>query len=345
MASRETNNFDAVRVIAAGSVLTGHMWPTHHHVSPFGDLAAFGVFTFFAISGYLVSASWERDPNAFRFLARRALRILPGLACALLIAAFVIGPLVTDLPSSQYFREPGVLTYVESIFLYPMQFELPGVFVHNPLPYSVNDSLWTIPTEAALYVCLAAIGLTLWRIQSARLPMLATLLAAGFALELTPSALIGQETVRNATCFVYGALLWNLRGRIPFVSWAWMPACAAMALCHGNTEVQALVMLIATPYCAISFGAASTSYVCRVGRFGDFSYGLYIYAFLIQQTLMYAFPRISFGMFFAAVTALSIGAGILSWHLIEKRAMRFKPSANAKPAQRAGAAVGAAAEG
>jgi len=345
MASRETNNFDAVRVIAAGSVLTGHMWPTHHHVSPFGDLSAFGVFTFFAISGYLVSASWERDPNAFRFLARRALRILPGLACALLIAAFVIGPLVTDLPRAQYVHEPGVLAYVESIFLYPMQFELPGVFVHNPLPYSVNDSLWTIPTEAALYLCLAAIGMTLWRVRSARIPMLVTLLAAGFALEITPSPLIAQETARNATCFVYGALLWQLRGKIPFVSWAWMPAAAFIVVMRTATEAQVWAMMLAIPYCMISFGAASTAYVRRVGRFGDFSYGLYIYAFLIQQTLMHAFPRLGFGAFFATAAALSIGAGLLSWHLIEKRALRFKPLANAKPAQRAGAGIGAAAEG
>lgn len=326
---RQTNNFDFVRMVAAGSVLISHMWPLHHGTFPLGDMGAFGVFIFFSISGYLVSASWERDPNAFRFLARRALRIFPGLACAIAVAAFIVGPLVTSMPLARYIDDPMLLQYCESIGLYNMSFQLPGVFVHNPTPYSVNDSLWTIPMEALMYLGVVAMGIVLWRVKQARVPLLATLVVAGFALELRPLPDVNPELVRNAACFFYGALLWHLRAQIRMVSWAWAPACAFIALTHANA-VQIWALLLLVPYVAVSMGVASTPVVRRAGRFGDFSYGLYIYAFLIQQTLMHLLPKSGFVAFFVASTTLSIAAGVASWHLIEKRAMQLKPRVAAR---------------
>lgn len=179
----KNNSFDFGRMLAALAVLVSHAWPILKNIAPMGHLAAFGVFSFFAMSGYLVSASWERDPNVGRFLARRALRIFPGLICAVLVAALIVGPAFTRLSMEEYFLNPMLLDYVTAIFLYPMQFHLPGVFEKNPLTI-VNGSLWTLPMEIVMYVALAIAGSLISLMHRSIVPVLATAFVVGCALEI-----------------------------------------------------------------------------------------------------------------------------------------------------------------
>jgi len=101
------NNLTALRWLAASLVLYGHSFvflglpePLFLQWVPLGPL---GVYIFFAISGYLVSQSWDRDPHLFRFLQRRALRIFPGLAVCTILCVMVLGPLLTTLDLKTYF--------------------------------------------------------------------------------------------------------------------------------------------------------------------------------------------------------------------------------------------------
>src|SRR5438132_14206383 len=109
------NNFDALRLVAAASVVFSHSFlvteGTQDHewlILLTGNqsiLGLAGVFVFFAISGFLVTQSFEQTGDALRFLAKRALRIFPGLFVATLVSAFVLGPLVTDLPLGGYLTQ------------------------------------------------------------------------------------------------------------------------------------------------------------------------------------------------------------------------------------------------
>src|SRR5215472_9129324 len=108
------NNFDALRLVAAISVIFSHSFliaeGTQNNewlVRLSGNqtiLGLAGVFVFFAVSGFLVTQSFEQTPDPWRFLAKRSLRIFPGLFVATLLSAFVLGPLVTTLPLSAYFN-------------------------------------------------------------------------------------------------------------------------------------------------------------------------------------------------------------------------------------------------
>lgn len=105
--SSHRNNFTALRWFAAGMVLYGHSFvflglpePTFLGWAPMGPL---GVYIFFSISGYLVAQSWENDPNVFRFLQRRALRIFPGLFVCTVLSVFLLGPIFTTIPLLDYF--------------------------------------------------------------------------------------------------------------------------------------------------------------------------------------------------------------------------------------------------
>jgi peptidoglycan/LPS O-acetylase OafA/YrhL len=155
------NNLDALRMIGAFLVIYGHCYalkgmPERHFLSwlPLGPL---GVYIFFTISGYLVVDSWRRDPNLWRFAARRSLRIFPGLAVCVLLSAFVLGPILTPLPLRTYFTHSQVTDYLANIAL-DIHYSLPLVFATNPYPHIVNGSLWSLPVEFAMYVIVALVG-------------------------------------------------------------------------------------------------------------------------------------------------------------------------------------------
>ncbi|ELW9531216.1 acyltransferase [Burkholderia cenocepacia] len=155
------NNFDFLRLLAAFAVLYSHQHALVGLPEPTlglpDSLGAFGVSIFFSISGYLIAQSWERDPNLLRFATKRVLRIWPALLVVTVLAAFVLGPIVSDLPVATYFQDPLVWKYLDNLRL-RMTFQLPGVFTTNPFPNSVNGSTWTIPVEVRWYVYLSIAG-------------------------------------------------------------------------------------------------------------------------------------------------------------------------------------------
>lgn len=149
-----TNNFDALRLLAATVVVYGHAFPltkTAQVVILGNSVESLAVKVFFVISGYLISESWLRDPQINRFLIRRALRIFPALIVVVLLSVLVLGPLATTLSIAGYFGNISVLMYLKNIFLYPVYY-LPGVFQSNPYPIAVNGSLWSLPVEFSMYL-------------------------------------------------------------------------------------------------------------------------------------------------------------------------------------------------
>ena len=148
------NNFDAVRLVAAIAVIFSHsfliaegtqaheplIWLTGKQCI----LGLVGVFIFFAISGYLVTQSYEETDSPVRFLVKRALRIWPGLFVVLIVVALVIAPIVTTLPLSDYLHGAAPYRYIigNMAFDASYQHELPGVmFVDNPVGLEVNGVL------------------------------------------------------------------------------------------------------------------------------------------------------------------------------------------------------------
>src|SRR5690348_4770379 len=111
-----SNNFDAVRLLAALSVVFSHSFliaegseASEWFVRVTGNqcvLGLVGVFVFFIISGYLVTESWCRNPLPAGFALRRALRIYPGLLVNVLVCALLIGPVVSSLPLAAYLAGP-----------------------------------------------------------------------------------------------------------------------------------------------------------------------------------------------------------------------------------------------
>lgn len=322
------NNFDFLRLVAAAMVLLSHqrvlMGMPDIGLDKHFSLGSLGVCIFFIISGYLVTQSWQRDPNALRFLTRRFLRIWPGLFMVTCAAALIVGPIASSLDAKSYFSSPELHEYFRALRLTQMRLRLPGVFTLNPYPRIVNGSLWTIPLEVHWYLVLAIaglLGILRWR-------WLALIVVASFAIYHF-CTYHGDRNRWNeyGLFFLAGALLSLFRDRWAERSVALVTITLTIGALLFMSGWDVLGVLIAMPGLVIFTGEASTPFLRRFGRFGDLSYGIYIYAFMVQQTLIWKFGVSgSFAYHLLSAVVVTFICAWLSWHLVEKPALSFKPS-------------------
>ena len=166
------SGFDYIRLILALSVISFHSLAITYGVAWAGAafnrnafvtpavkmVTVFILPSFFALSGFLVAGSLERNRSLFVFLGLRAIRIVPALSVEVFLSALLLGPLLTKLPLAEYFTNFKFRIYFLNI-LGIVHFQLPGVFTQNPIPNVVNGQLWTVPVEMKSYVVLAIMAL------------------------------------------------------------------------------------------------------------------------------------------------------------------------------------------
>ena len=331
------NNFDALRLVAAISVIFSHAFligegtqdpePLYWVTGGQTVLGVVGVFVFFTISGYLVAQSFEATGSPLRFLAKRGLRIYPGLLACLLVSVFVMGPLVTDLQLAAYLRTSAVYTYVVSNFAMVLPANtLPGVAFTGYSAGSVIDGpLWTLPSEVAMYLMLCALGM----VGALRLRVIAPLLLLGLGglwFDTASSEYFIGSALWLLPFFAAGMALYRLRDR-PILNDA--VALAALVGLVISARLHAFILLfpIFGSYLVIYLAFARWLPVLKAARFGDLSYGLYIYGWPIEQWL----TRLNGGTLvwpklFALALPLTAVVAFLSWHIVEQRALRLKPA-------------------
>ena len=341
------NNFDFLRQFAAFLVIVGHSQSLigAPHSAFWGvSVSTFGVQIFFAVSGYLVTESWLRTPSMAFFLRKRGFRIFPGLVVCTLLTAFVMGPAMTRLPVDEYFSHPGTFQFLKNALLYPVYF-LPGLFEANIYPNAVNGSLWSLPVEFACYIGVLAAGAILRR------PLPAVAILVGTIIVLSSHVgLNGREPV-----VIWGSPLRESLEVMPFfVGGAFFRLILKPGLFQPSLVVLAVAAIIAAdilmpgkfwtvtwlavPYIVLSFGLSELPLLRRSGRFGDPSYGMYLYAFPIQQCLQQITENgMTLWSMIVLTTVLSAALGYASWHLIEKPVLvRMKGSLGTKFNRRIG---------
>lgn len=260
---------------------------------------------FFAVSGYLVAASLERCTSAAEFLGLRALRILPALAAVTLATALVLGPLLTSRDLAAYFADPAVPRYLQNILLTP-RYALPGLFDTNIRSGIVNGALWTIPLEMACYVLLAAMALLARRGLT---PLLLLLPGAILVFDL-PFGLPREF----ALAFVTGALLLRCERHVPLHG---MLGAAALLAAFWLVTDPARGPLAALPlaYGVVWLGRLSVpAWLTRA----DYSYGLYLTGFPLQQAFLHMFPGLAnWQWLLPLVLPPALACAALLWHGVE----------------------------
>ena len=345
-AEHRQNNFDALRLVAALCVVVSHQFALNglHEPAVFGvhSVGGLGVLIFFSISGFLVAGSWQADPNAWRFLARRLLRIWPGLAVAVALVALVLGPMVSSLSLNEYYAQPMVRAYFK-ILLFNIRDALPLRFDGNALPTAINGPLWTIPLEVKCYLVLLVLGLAGLVSRRWRWLLLAvTLATAVFYCVGNPDGggwrtpydyLVTRRYPVEFGLFFFAGTAFQLfrvdqdRRRMA-LALAGCVVLAGVALAAGH---PLLALWLAVPAGVVATGTASTPYLRRAGRLGDLSYGMYIYAFPVQQTTIWLIrDRLPWAAGLLLVVATTALLAFASWHLVERRALRLKPKGRAQ---------------
>lgn len=338
------NNFDFVRLVAASLVIWGHAYPLLDEPGlpalMGSSIHTFAVKVFFVVSGYLIVASWVREPDPLRYTMKRGLRIIPALFVVVILSAFVLGPLVSNLSLAEYFGSPVLLGYLRNILL-NIRYSLPGVFEDNIYPHAVNGSLWTLPVEATMYLFVLLLGMaTFWfsiRMFYAGWILLTVIFLTTavvrilFVPDLFQNQIVWGMLVTAfldvAPYFMVGGCLFLFAGIIPHSFAVAVILILASYMLTGVFAVFGVLNILILSYAIVVFGTSSTPYLRQAGRFGDLSYGVYLYGFPVAQTLSWAFGRdMSFHAHIALSLVISMLFAFASWHLVEKRALRLKHS-------------------
>jgi len=331
---RRENNFDALRLLAALAVILSHAFliaqgtekndPLNWLTSNQCMLGLTGVFVFFAVSGFLVTQSYEQTRSHWRYLLKRVLRIFPAYLVCLVLTAFVLGPLVTTLPLSEYLHRPEPYNYVYYNSFFDIRVhELPGVmFVDNPVGLEVNGSLWSLGCEFDMYLMVLLLGV----LRLLRWPVCLALLALGMASIAFPDALgfLGGWGW-TLSFFAIGMLLYKLRDKRIFNGKLALLALAGLALSIPLRQFILLFPLCGC-YLALYLALHPKLPLIRATRFGDLSYGLYIFGWPSEQIVIWLMHgHAEWWQVFILATLLAGSLAFLSWHLVEKRALRLKP--------------------
>jgi len=338
------DNFLLLRLIAAALVIFGHSYG-FSGLPNYGDFIVRagwgkGIYTgsiavdmFFVISGFLVTASYIKRASLLVFLESRALRILPAYVCCIVLTALLLGALFTDLPALQYWSTTQTWNYIyTNLKLSPgMIWTLPGVFIHNFLPNTVNGSIWTLPAEVRMYVWVAVLGVLgvlsrRWLANCA----FAVLLAVGwFAPEYVP-LVKSDGWMPLAGFFLAGAFCFVNREHIPVSTALLLGLIGLTWAVHGSVAFFPMFGVAVTYFC---FWFAYVPNFHFFNRFGDYSYGVYLWGFPVQQAVSVTIGRpVPAWINFLLSLAIALALAALSWHWVEKPALRLKPRRKQIPA-------------
>ena len=330
------NNFDALRLLAASSVIFSHAFllsqgrqdnePLMVLTGGQSVLGVVGVFVFFIISGFLVTRSFETTASPARFVAKRALRIYPGLALCILLCTFVLGALLTALPPTSYLASGETWDFLLSNLLLNVEHNsLPEVrFTPFDIGHIVDGPLWSLPCEIVMYAMVLVLGM----LGLIRVEVLAALLAVGIACLWFDTA---------SSPYFLGTVLWLLgffaAGMLFHKLHRAHPPDRRLALLAALGLVASVPLGCFLPLFPL-FGGYLVIYLALepalpaipAARFGDLSYGLYIYGWPVEQTLVYLTDgRLAWWQLFPLALAVSAVIAFCSWHLIEQPFLRLKP--------------------
>jgi peptidoglycan/LPS O-acetylase OafA/YrhL len=282
----------------------------------YGFTGGLAVQAFFVISGFLVTASALKGDPVF-YAVSRCLRIFPALWVCVALTAFVIGPMIATGAYSwhvawQYFWHIATT--------YAVDYTIPGVFDNA----AVNGVLWSVIVEVRMYVL--TLVLSLLGVLSRR-----SLFNGLFFLLLIASYFVSMEAIlpfassptdrKLMLLFLVGAFAWINRDTIPITAFGVLVCLFALAAAHGTPKYE-LVHHAAFPY--LLFACAFGPKWPWPKSLGDYSYGVYLWGWPIQQGVAMLDPNMTVVQNRLWAIPLALLAGAASWHLIEAPALAQK---------------------
>ena len=339
---KRENNFNVIRFVAALMVMAGHMAYICGTSVPLflGEgVQALGVKIFFLAGGFLISKSWIADPSPKKYAIKRIMRIFPALIVYCILVTFVFGPILSTLSVKEYFSRSEIFVYLKNIFLYPI-YSLPGVFGYNPYPNAVNGSLWTLPVEVTLYM-IVPIVIIIFGLHKKNNKSLTCIVV--FTAFLCVCQMIRLKYFPSLRFVIYGTDIVSAFDLVPwyFIGMIYTYPCIQRRL---NIQISMILILLlscipadammtnvlkylAFPYIVFSFVLIEKPLFSMAFRKCEISYGVYLYSFFVQQSVVYIAQMMHCTMGYLGYYAVSIIATCIfafaSAKLVEEPAQKF----------------------
>jgi peptidoglycan/LPS O-acetylase OafA/YrhL len=347
--SNTANSFDLLRLFFSLIVVVFHCFPTagldekgiwlDASNKNFISFGVFSVFAFFLISGYLITASFENSSSITEYFKKRFLRIYPGLWVCFVVSAFFFGYIFHYIKTGENYFE-FLSVYLRSCLHY-IEGNLTGFVRFNTINDLVsgagrgdayNSSLWTIIFEIRAYIFVAIFGFfgffkRRYLILAVTIGMWITNIVSSYYGNIAD--LIGYWVGNSAstslyTYFLVGMCFWLFRDKVKYNIWAFGISILVFILA---------ILLKLYPFAGpISFGyiifffAFNFPLKSTLKKYGDPSYGIYIYSWPIQNVLFLSGFVTKYGMMAHIVMSLFLSTlvGFASWHFVEKHFLKKK---------------------
>ena len=337
------NNFNLIRAIAASLVLFSHSFaialgsgdfePLRSTIGmTWGDIA---VDIFFVTSGFLITSSYFSRNNIIAFVWARVLRIYPALIVAMLFCVFVVGLWHTRNSLTEYVSSQQTLKYLvkNSVLFFDVEFKLPGVFLDVPYKEVVNGSLWTLPYEVKMYAMLALILVFAsylsrrWKIVSVKnAVLLVGVVSVSVHIFNHFQPILPREFVRLFSMFFVGVAFYVWRDRVRLSSGVIVVGLPLLILSSFSKDVFFVLYCLLLPFLVFYLAYVPSGGVRNFNKLGDYSYGIYIYAFPVQQSIAATVPNVSVPTMIVLSFVFTLVLAMISWHVVEKRFLKMKGS-------------------
>jgi peptidoglycan/LPS O-acetylase OafA/YrhL len=346
------NNIDALRLTLAVLVILSHSYPlgsgSEEHeplvIATRGQLTMGGLAVdwFFVLSGFLITQSWERINAFWPFMLKRAKRIYPGFLVAVAVCSWLIVPFIAGV-GGKTFSLSHLLAFLHSTprLLAP---DYGRAFAHNVYPLAVNGSLWSIPYEFWCYIGVAMLGLVgLLRHRAWVASLFAATILIHLAFEMlrvtSGGGILGLVFgyppfwARLLPLYLAGVVFYQYRERLRPNGKGALVALLCLAIAARIPHGLVLVLPTAGTYLLFYLAFTQRVQLHNFAKHGDISYGVYLYAFPIQQSIVsLAGGRMEPMKLFLCALPVTLLAGAISWYAVERHFLiRSKPR-NSVPA-------------
>lgn len=281
-------------------------------------MGGFAVAVFFLCGGYLIAMSAEKNQTAGKYFTARVLRLFPPLVFSTFFT-IVLCSFFSEMGQILYFFSPTTWVYMWNC-VFKRVYYLPGVFTGNPYGAVVNGSLWTLPVEFICYIlCFMAIKMKLTKKKS--YPFTAPFVIAGayvvwFMGYGIPNL---RELIRPVLLFYIGMGYWIYR---EYITFSIRKFCIAIAAFVGLMIIGqgTLAMLLAFPYIMMTIWFGMKQCSPKLGKLGNYSYGIYLWGFPVQQMVMDVYADFPMDPMLNVVFAIpiTIVLGIITYYVSEK---------------------------
>lgn len=355
---KKNNAFDIIRFILSAMVIYAHSYALLLKKNP-GDIifritkkqlgaGTLAVYCFFIVSGFLITQSIVQSRSYNNYLMKRVLRIFPAFFVSLCLSAFLVGPIFSKMSFHQYFNNfftfngNTPLNYILKNITFNVRgysWGIYDVFSTNPYPSSINGSMWTLKHEFAAYLFL--IILSYFGILKHRKLYIVYTVVLGLAVianykfnyklfNISSIKFLAwgeyeySSIVTLAFYFTIGSLFYIYKDKI-YYNKRFILLSILVILISNFIFINSLkyILLIFLPYLILSIAIGFR--FSEFNKYGDFSYGLYIYGFTIQQIIAYYFSnKLNVAEFFLLSFFITLALAFLSWRYIEKPAAHLK---------------------